>query len=116
MSAFLRRPGQGERLTPSFAMGVVPVLGRGVRLSMRPPHGAVLLAPERGYVLNGTALAIVLAIDGESTVADIAAGLAKKYGASETSIRSDVLGLLQELASRRLVVVHGALTTPAGRR
>ena len=56
MSAFLWRPGQGERLTPSLASGVVPVLGRGVRLSMRSPHGAVLLAPERGYVRNGTAL------------------------------------------------------------
>lgn len=112
MSAFMRRPGQGERITPSFAHGVVPVLGRGVRLSLRPPHGAVLLAPERGYVLNGTALDIVLAIDGESTVAEIAANLAKQYGASETSIRSDVLGLLHELASRRLVVAHGILPTP----
>lgn len=56
MSAFLWRPGQGERLTPSLATGFVPVLGRGVRLSMRSPHGAVLLAPERGYVRNGTAL------------------------------------------------------------
>ena len=97
-------------------MGVVPVLGRGVRLSMRPPHGAVLLAPERGYVLNGTALASVLAIDGESSIADIAARLAKSYGTSEASIRSDVLGLLHELAALRLVVVHGTLAPVPGRR
>jgi pyrroloquinoline quinone biosynthesis protein D len=86
-----------------FDATAVPALRRGVRLARDTPHGAMLLAPERGYLLNDTAHAVVALIDGVRSIADIAALLSRKYAAREVALRADALALVRELAARRLL-------------
>jgi pyrroloquinoline quinone biosynthesis protein D len=98
----------------SLDVAGVPALRRGVRLSRHGPHGPVLLAPERGYLLNDSAHAVVDLIDGVRSVGEIAGLLSRKYGAPGFAF-SDVLELVQELARRRLVVSQGAASPAVGR-
>jgi pyrroloquinoline quinone biosynthesis protein D len=70
-----------------------------LRSSVRLRHDRVrdrwmLLAPERGFVLSGSALAIVERIDGCATVDEIAAALG--HG-------DDVAAFVRALVERRLV-------------
>jgi hypothetical protein len=71
-----------------------PRLKRFVRLRHDPVRGRwMLLAPERGFVLNGAALAIVQWL-GRGTLRELGAQL----GAVD-----DVLAFVEELAARGLV-------------
>lgn len=71
-----------------------PRLCRAVRLKHdRVRDRWLLLSPERGFVLNGSALAIVRRLDGATTLATIAA---------ELGHTDDVLALVDELVARRL--------------
>jgi pyrroloquinoline quinone biosynthesis protein D len=70
-----------------------------LRSSVRLRHDRVrdrwmLLAPERGFVLNPSALAIVQRIDGAATVDEIAAALGHA---------DDVATFVRTLVERRLV-------------
>jgi hypothetical protein len=56
------------------------------------------------YTLNDTGLAIWEALDGKSTLHEIAEALSKEYDAAPDQVESDVLGLVNELYQRGLVV------------
>ena len=114
MSAFVRQPPSSVRR--ASLLSLVPALGRGVRLSNKPPHGPVLLAPERGFLLNETAFAVVSLIDGDSTIDDIVAELTRTFAAVPAVVRQDVVSLVQELAERRLIVSLGSGSSRASRR
>jgi len=81
-----------------------PKLPRGVRLFKDEARGGwVLMAPERLASVDETAVAILRKCDGSRTVRTIADELAGEYSAEPDEIEVDVIALLKDLASRRLV-------------
>ena len=82
----------------------VPRLPRGVRLrhdAVRNQH--VLLAPERTFDLDANAVAVLEVVDGTRTVRDIAGLLAEKFTADRTVIEADILVMLNDLATKRVL-------------
>jgi pyrroloquinoline quinone biosynthesis protein D len=64
----------------------------------------MLLAPERGLLLNGTAAAMVRKLDGEHTEAEVVAALERACPPPERPlVASDVRRFLAALLERRLV-------------
>ncbi len=88
----------------------VPFFPRSVKLIEDRARGRwVLNAPERVVVPDDTALEILHLCDGERTVDAICDVLAKRYNAAPTTIRADVIELLQELADKGLVKLRPPL-------
>jgi len=56
------------------------------------------------YSMNETGKAILLKIDGEKTLKQIAQDLSGTYEASIDQIQEDVLGLVGELVKRRMLI------------
>jgi pyrroloquinoline quinone biosynthesis protein D len=82
-------------------MSKKPKLRKGVRLTFdktRDTH--VLLFPEGVLVPNATAAAVLSLCDGESTVAEIAEALGRRYRGVRAQ---DVTDVLARLESRRVV-------------
>jgi pyrroloquinoline quinone biosynthesis protein D len=82
----------------------VPRLPRGVRVrydAVRNSH--VLLAPERAFDLDETAAAILELVDGHRSVATIVDELAAKFQADRAMIEGDVIEMLTELATKRIL-------------
>jgi pyrroloquinoline quinone biosynthesis protein D len=92
----------------------IPRLGHGVRLrvdKLTAKH--LLLRPEQGFELRGSALDIVRLCDGTRTVAEIVETLCQRFATAESDsgsagtrpadIAEDVRNLLRVLASRRLI-------------
>jgi pyrroloquinoline quinone biosynthesis protein D len=65
----------------------------------------ILLAPERVFEPDPIAVEILKVCDGQRSVAEIAATLAKEYNAPPEDILNDVIAMLQELSDK------GALKT-----
>jgi len=82
-----------------------PCLAAKARLRRdRVAGGWLLLYPERGLRLNGTAADVLGLCTGEHTVAAIVDRLAARYGAAaRPRIENEVLGFLATLAGRGLV-------------
>jgi pyrroloquinoline quinone biosynthesis protein D len=75
-----------------------------VRLKYDPiEKGFVLLYPERGMVLNGSAADILQRCDGERTVPMIVAELAASSGGVRERIERDVVTFLEDMMKRGLV-------------
>lgn len=88
----------------AMAANDVPRLPRGVRLRFDAVRNAhVLLAPERTFDLDETAVAILGLVDGERRVSDIVDALAAQYDADRAMIEADVLAMLDELAAKRVL-------------
>jgi len=85
-----------------------PMLARRARMRFdERSQESLLLAPERGLLLNLTATAILQLCDGKHTVAEIVACVANDEDAATAT--EDVLALLQQLHQRHLLdVVPGA--------
>jgi coenzyme PQQ biosynthesis protein PqqD len=66
----------------------------------------LLLAPERGLILDDTATVIALMCDGTRTVDDIAAELASQHDGDISLIRIDVAQFVGALAIRGLLAVE----------
>jgi coenzyme PQQ biosynthesis protein C/coenzyme PQQ biosynthesis protein PqqD len=82
----------------------VPRLPRGVRLrhdAVRNQH--VLLAPERTFDLDANAVAVLEYVDGARSVRDIAGLLAEKFTADRAVIEADILVMLNDLATKRVL-------------
>jgi coenzyme PQQ biosynthesis protein PqqD len=82
----------------------VPRLPRGVRLrhdAVRNQH--VLLAPERTFDLDANAVAVLELVDGQRSVRDIAGLLAEKFTADAAVIEADILVMLNDLATKRVL-------------
>jgi hypothetical protein len=63
-------------------------------------------ADDELYTLNPTGQAIWQKLDGARTLAQIADELANEYASPRTDIERDVLGLVGELARRKMVVAQ----------
>jgi hypothetical protein len=59
------------------------------------------------FTLNETARAIWNSIDGARPLADVVRGLTAEYDAPDGLVASDVVGFLQELYDRRMIVEKG---------
>jgi len=60
------------------------------------------------YTMNETGKAIWSSLDGEKSLRTLAAELATEFSAPPGEIEKDVLGLMTELARRKMVVVQAA--------
>lgn len=60
----------------------------------------VLLAPERAFVPNEITAEILQLVDGERTIAEIAALLAEKFSAPVDVVEQDTASVLSDLAAR----------------
>jgi pyrroloquinoline quinone biosynthesis protein D len=82
-----------------------PRLAPGVRLHFDKTRNAwVLLGPERVIEAEGPAHEVLQRCDGTRSVAQIVDELAVLYVADRTVIESDVIEMLDELVSKRLVL------------
>jgi len=82
----------------------VPRLARGIRLREDAARGRwVVMAPERIFVPDETALEVLRLLDGTRSVAAIVGELAARYDAPRAEILADVLALLDELAEKGVV-------------
>lgn len=91
---------------PRVALDSVPRFARGVRLRDDTARGRwVVLAPERAFVPDEAALAVLRLIDGARSVDEAVAVLAGRYAAPREVIAADVLELLQDLSERGVVSV-----------
>ena len=88
----------------------IPRLERGVRLRVDKVNNKhLLLRPEQGFELRGSALAIVRLCDGQRSVNDIVAELSVAFReAPVTTIADDVRALVHTLVARRLMVLAEA--------
>lgn len=82
-----------------------PRLAPGVRLREdRVRGGSMLLGPERGLALDGTAHAILALCSGERDVREIARVLQRIHAAPRAVVERDVLAFLHALEQRRFIV------------
>ena len=82
-----------------------PMLPKGVRLTENPQQGWVLVAPERVFKADGVAVTILKRCDGKASIAEMADEFAAAFNAPRERILSDIIGLLQSLADKRLLDV-----------
>lgn len=86
-------------IDPTF----VPRLTRGVRLRFdRHASQTMILAPERGYVLNESAAEVATRCDGRRSIAEIVAAIAIERGLRPEAIEADVIGFVAELREKGL--------------
>ena len=83
-----------------------PRLPRGVKLR----HDDVrqrwtLLAPERIFALDRTAVAILELCDGERDLATIVAELSARYSAPSAMIEKDVVAMLDDLVAKKALEI-----------
>jgi len=81
-----------------------PRLPRGVKLRRDEARGRwTLLAPERIFEVDATAAAVLHLCDGERDLAAIVADLAARYNAPAEVIEKDVVKMLDDLKSKRVL-------------
>lgn len=84
-----------------LTMSSIPKLWRLARLDYDAVRGRpVLLYPEGAVLLNETGKAVLELVDGQRTVAEIAAILGERY---QTDVTVDVAEYLARLAERELI-------------
>lgn len=82
----------------------IPKLPRGVRLHFDTVRNAhVLLAPERAFTVDATAVTVLQLVDGTRTIGAIAAMLAEQYKADADTIERDIATMLGGLVDKRVV-------------
>jgi pyrroloquinoline quinone biosynthesis protein D len=80
---------------------MTPQLGRGHKFRFDEVRGAwVLLGPERLFLPDEHAVAILQLVDGVRTVDGIVTDLAARYDAPPEAIRGDVDAMLADLSAR----------------
>jgi pyrroloquinoline quinone biosynthesis protein D len=88
----------------TLAVTDVPRLPRGVRLRFDGARDAhVLLAPERAFDLDPIAASVLELVDGERSVGAIVDALAERFGEERGVIEGDVIAMLDDLVSKRVV-------------
>ena len=81
-----------------------PSLPRHIKLRFDPERARwVLLAPERVFNPDQTAVAVLTLCDGTRTIDDIARDLSAEYAAKPQDIEFDILTMLQDLADKGVV-------------
>jgi pyrroloquinoline quinone biosynthesis protein D len=81
-----------------------PRLPKGVKLKHDDVRARwTLLAPERIFEVDATAAAVLELCDGERDLKAIVAELAKRYSASPAVIEKDVVAMLADLKTKRVL-------------
>jgi pyrroloquinoline quinone biosynthesis protein D len=81
-----------------------PRLPRGVRLKRDEARGRwTLLAPERIFEIDDIAAAVLELCDGQRDLAGIVAELATRYTAPPALIEKDVVAMLADLKTKRVL-------------
>ena len=81
-----------------------PHLPRGVRLKRDEARRRwTLLAPERIFEVDDTAATVLELCDGERDLAAIVAELAARYAAPSSVIEKDVVAMLADLKTKRVL-------------
>lgn len=82
----------------------IPRFPRGARLQYSEQRRQWMVqAPERVFVPDETALAVLQRVDGAATIAAIIDDLAQVYAAPREVIRNDVIELLRELHGKGVI-------------
>jgi pyrroloquinoline quinone biosynthesis protein D len=90
-----------------------PAMPRHIKLRHDAGRGRwILLAPERLFDPDETAVSVLKLCDGKTSVADIVTALSKEYSASPQEIQGDVIAMLQDLADKG-VLINSAQTPSA---
>jgi pyrroloquinoline quinone biosynthesis protein D len=83
----------------------VPRLARGMRLREDTARGRwVVMAPERMFIPDETALEVLRLVDGTRSLEAIAEILATRFTAPREEILADILAMLHELAGKGVIV------------
>ena len=86
--------------------GSVPRFPRGARLQFNQQRQQWMVqAPERVFIPDEIALAVLQRIDGKTGVAAIIDDLARTYNAAREVIRDDVLEMLRDLAGKGVIAL-----------
>jgi pyrroloquinoline quinone biosynthesis protein D len=79
----------------------VPTIPKHIKLRHDPGRGRwIILAPERVFNPDDTAVEVLKRCDGARSVRDIAGLLAKEYNAPESEITGDIVAMLQDLSDK----------------
>ena len=82
-----------------------PTMPRHIKLRHDAGRGRwILLAPERLFDPDETAVSVLKLCDGARTVTEIVDALSKEYNAPADVIKGDVVAMLQELADKGVLV------------
>lgn len=85
-------------------MAAVPAFRRGVKFRFDAVREAwVLLAPEKAFMPDETAVDLLKLVDGKRSIDAIVDDLAARFNAPREEIARDVLDTLQDLATRGAV-------------
>lgn len=85
--------------------GRVPAFARGVRLQRdRVREQWVIQAPERAFIVDDIAAAVLQRVSGDVTLAHIIDDLTTAYDAPREAIASDVLSMVADLVDRQALV------------
>ena len=88
----------------ALSVADVPRLPRGVRLRFDGARNAhVLLAPERAFDLDAIAASVLEMVDGQRSVGAIVDALAERFGEDRGVIEGDVVAMLDDLVTKRVV-------------
>jgi pyrroloquinoline quinone biosynthesis protein D len=91
---------------PLIGEGSVPRFPRGVRLQYNAQRKQWMVqAPERVFVPDEIALAVLQRVDGQTSIASMVDTLARDYAAPREVIREDVLELLRDLAGKGVIAL-----------
>ena len=86
--------------------GSVPRFPRGVRLQYNAQRKQWMVqAPERVFIPDEVALAVLQRVDGRTSISAIVDTLARDYAAPREVIREDVLELLRDLAGKGVIAL-----------
>ena len=97
-------PGTGPGARVVIAQASSPRLARSARLREDTARGQwTILAPERVFVLDLVAVAVVQLCDGTRDCIGIADELARRYEADPAVILADIVPMLQDLADKGVI-------------
>jgi pyrroloquinoline quinone biosynthesis protein D len=92
------------RVRTIIAAASRPSLPRHIKLRHDPARGRwLILAPERVFEPDDTAVAVLRLCDGQASVTDVCEALAREYAAPPSEILADVVAMLQDLADKGIV-------------
>jgi pyrroloquinoline quinone biosynthesis protein D len=80
-----------------------PHLAKGVKLRHDGDGSVMLLVPEGALVLNDSAAAALELVDGERTLAEIAATVVERFDVSSQDAQKDLVELFERLEERGFV-------------
>lgn len=94
-----------KRTRVIIAGSTKPAMPRHIKLRHDAGRGRwILLAPERLFDPDETAVSVLKMCDGARTVTEIVDALSKEYNAPAEVINADVIAMLQDLADKGVLV------------